>query len=189
MQCDGLNLISGTRSISISTLPSHTTHFPTQARTQTRLGSLKAGATSAVNDGSAKMSFYELLGIPETVTLPEIKQAYKQLARKYHPDVSPPEEVPEYTERFIRVQEAYETLSDPRTRAIYDRDLARGIHLAFSTRRRMDQFDEEVEDKSEWRNRWQGQLSELKKRSMYKDASGNMSWGARMRRQREESSS
>lgn len=102
------------------------------------------------------MSLYELLGILETGTLPEIKRAYKQLARKYRLDVSPPEKVLEYTERFIRVQEAYETLSDPRNRAIYDRDLARGIHLAFSTRRRMDQFDEEVEDKNEWRNRRQG---------------------------------
>ncbi|MBF6096444.1 J domain-containing protein, partial [Nocardia cyriacigeorgica] len=60
------------------------------------------------------MSFYELLGITESGTLPEIKQACKQLARKYHPDVSPPARVEEYTRRFIRVQEAYETLSDPR---------------------------------------------------------------------------
>lgn len=86
-----------------------------------------------VND---ELSFYELLGIPESGTLPEIKQAYKQLARKYHPDVSPPDRVGEYTERFIRVQEAYETLSDPRRRALYDRDMASGLHLAFSARRR-----------------------------------------------------
>jgi hypothetical protein len=44
----------------------------------------------------------------------EIKQAYKQLARKYHPNVSPPGRVDEYTKRFILVQEAYEILSDPR---------------------------------------------------------------------------
>ncbi|KAL2506412.1 Chaperone protein dnaJ 20 [Abeliophyllum distichum] len=78
------------------------------------------------------VSFYDLLGIPETGTQLEIKQAYKQLARKYHPDVSPPDRVQEYTERFIRVQEAYETLSDPRRRALYDRDMAKGLHLAFS---------------------------------------------------------
>ena len=152
MQCDGLNLMSWNRSISISisTPPSHATLIPTQARTRTRtrFGSLRAGATNTLNDGLAKpiseMSLYELLGIPETVTLPEIKQAYKQLARKYHPDVSPPEKMHEYTERFIRVQEAYETLSDPRKRAIYDRDMARGIHLAFSARRRMEQCDEVI---------------------------------------------
>lgn len=85
---------------------------------------------------STDMSFYELLGIPESGTLIEIKQAYKQLARKYHPDVSPPDRVEEYTQRFIQVQEAYETLSDPRSRALYDRDMARGLHLAFSARRR-----------------------------------------------------
>ncbi|OAY55315.1 chaperone protein dnaJ 20, chloroplastic [Manihot esculenta] len=133
---------------------------------------------------STDMSFYELLGIPESGTLIEIKQAYKQLARKYHPDVSPPDRVEEYTQRFIQVQEAYETLSDPRSRALYDRDMARGLHLAFSARRRY-QNDEELEVRGEWKNRWEAQLSELKRRSMNKDAEGNMSWAARMRRQRE----
>ncbi|EOY05165.1 hypothetical protein QUC31_016897 [Theobroma cacao] len=153
--------------------------------TRVQFGSLKIKAR--INEARKEVSFYELLGIPETGTLPEIKQAYKQLARKYHPDVSPPDRVEEYTQRFIRVQEAYETLSDPRRRASYDRDLALGIHLAFSARRRY-QYDEELEERSEWKNRWQSQLSELKRRSMNRDARGNMSWGARMRRQRDESS-
>ncbi|KAK4352994.1 hypothetical protein RND71_028512 [Anisodus tanguticus] len=131
-------------------------------------------------------TFYELLGIPETGSLLEIKQAYKQLARKYHPDVSPPDRVEEYTERFIRVQEAYETLSDPRMRAMYDRDMAKGIHLAFIARRRY-QNDESMVEKGEWKNRWQSQLSELKRKSMHKD--NGMSWGARMRRQRNKASS
>lgn len=132
-------------------------------------------------------SFYELLGISEEGSFEEIKKAYKQLARKYHPDVSPPDRMEEYTRRFIVVQEAYETLSDPRLRAIYDRDLARGLlHLAFSARRR---FDEELEEKSHWRRRWQDQLGELERRSMYKDSEDNhLSWGARMRRQRATSS-
>ncbi|GFY93057.1 hypothetical protein Acr_08g0014530 [Actinidia rufa] len=98
---------------------------------------------AAVNDRSVAappqeveaLSFYDLLGISETGTLLEIKHAYKQLARKYHPDVSPPGRVDEYTQRFIRVQEAYETLSDPGRRAMYDRDMARGLHLAFSARK------------------------------------------------------
>ncbi|XP_027116875.2 chaperone protein dnaJ 20, chloroplastic-like [Coffea arabica] len=128
-------------------------------------------------------SFYDLLGIPETGSLLEIKQAYKQLARKYHPDVSPPGLVQEYTQRFIRVQEAYETLSDPNRRALYDRDMAKGLHLAFSSRRRYQNYDDQMEEKGEWKSRWQDQVSELKRRSMYKDA-GSMSWGARMRRQK-----
>ncbi|OAY28299.1 chaperone protein dnaJ 20, chloroplastic [Manihot esculenta] len=143
---------------------------------------------AAVKEGIATdKSFYELLGIPESGTLIEIKQAYKQVARKYHPDVSPPDRVEEYTQRFIQVQEAYETLSDPRRRALYDRDMARGLHLAFSARRRY-QDDEELEVRGEWKNHWEAQLSELTRRSMNKDAEGNMSWAARMRRQRERSS-
>ncbi|XP_022733875.1 chaperone protein dnaJ 20, chloroplastic-like [Durio zibethinus] len=148
-----------------------------------QFGSFKINAK--IDEARKGTSFYELLGIPESGTLLEIKQAYKQLARKYHPDVSPPDRVEEYTERFIRVQEAYETLSDPRSRALYDKDLALGIHFAFSARRRC-QYDEELEQRSEWRNRLQSQLSELKRRSMTRDARGNMSWGARMRRQRGE---
>ncbi|KAK9289197.1 hypothetical protein L1049_017671 [Liquidambar formosana] len=157
--------------------------------TRPRVVPLKAKATIA--DGfvteATEMSFYELLGIPESVSLPEIKQAYKQQARKYHPDVSPPDRVEEYTRRFIMVQEAYETLSDPSRRALYDRDMARGLHLAFSARKRY-QDDEGMEYRSEWKNRWQSQLSELKRRSMNKSSRGNMSWGARMRRQMNDSS-
>ncbi|OVA04031.1 DnaJ domain [Macleaya cordata] len=123
----------------------------------------------------------------------EIKQAYKQLARKYHPDVSPPDRTEEYTRRFIQVQEAYETLSDPTRRAMYDRDLARGLHLAFSARKRYyhprhHHNDEGLDERSEWRNRWQSQLTELKRNSRNRDSRENMSWGARMRRQRNEPS-
>lgn len=112
---------------------------------RTRTGSFRTWS-STINDGGGGTvasppteeltSFYELLGISSEGTAVEIKQAYKQLARKYHPDVSPPGRAEEYTRRFIQVQEAYETLSDPGRRAMYDRDMARGIHLAFSARRR-----------------------------------------------------
>ncbi|XP_010246711.1 PREDICTED: chaperone protein dnaJ 20, chloroplastic-like isoform X2 [Nelumbo nucifera] len=103
---------------------------------ENRGGSFRTKA--AINDGfvteNSGMSFYELLGISESGTFSEIKQAYKQLARKYHPDVSPPDRIDEYTRRFIQIQEAYEVLSDPSSRALYDRDLAMGLHLAFSSR-------------------------------------------------------
>ncbi|KAL2463377.1 Chaperone protein dnaJ 20 [Forsythia ovata] len=130
-------------------------------------------------------SFYDLLGISGTCSLIEIKQAYKQMARKYHPDVSPPGRAEEYTQRFIRVQEAYETLSDPRRRELYDLDMAEGLHLAFSARRHS-KFDEQMEEKCEWKRRWKSQLSELKRRSKYKNSTDDMSWSARMRRQRNE---
>ncbi|XP_050373518.1 chaperone protein dnaJ 20, chloroplastic-like [Argentina anserina] len=165
--------------------PSSLPLFPSR----TRFGSVKAkaatvnGAVAAAATEEKAMSFYELLGIPESGSIREIKQAYKQLARKYHPDVSPPGRVEEYTEKFIRVQEAYETLSDSRRKAMYDQDMARGLHLAFSARRY--QCDEGMKVKGDWRNRWESQLSELKRRSSYTDDRQNMSWGARMRRQRE----
>lgn len=106
-------------------------------RTQTGAGKVKAYMKNALVSVSAcETSFYELLGVPESGSLVEVKHAYKQLARKYHPDMSPPGRVEEYTKRFIQLHEAYETLSDPTRRAIYDRDIARGIHLAFSSRPR-----------------------------------------------------
>ncbi|KAL3621673.1 hypothetical protein CASFOL_036585 [Castilleja foliolosa] len=150
---------------------------------------LRASLNDVVSERQS-MSFYELLGIPQTGSLTEIKQAYKQLARKYHPDVSPPGRVEEFTDRFIRVQEAYETLSDPTMRELYDRDMAKGVHLTFNARRRSKfyKFEEQMDEKSEWKTRWQSQLSELKNRSMQKNSDDNTSWGARMRRERNEQS-
>lgn len=163
MRCYGLTPISGTGSESRffylpTTRPPHifdpNSHlpfsspycFPSKLVFSPRIppGPLRAKARATINDAlvteeaaaAAGLTFYQLLGIPESGSLVEIKQAYKQLARKYHPDVSPPGRVEEYTKRFILVQEAYEILSDPRSRALYDRDMAKGLHLAFSARRR-----------------------------------------------------
>ncbi|CAL9058886.1 unnamed protein product [Musa banksii] len=144
---------------------------------------------AAVEEGFVREnagSFYDLLGVPASGSTSAIKKAYKQLARKYHPDVSPPERAAEYTRRFIEVHEAYETLSDPGRRAIYDRDLTRSLPLAFSASRC--RFDEEPEERSGWRNHWQDQLTELKRRSMNGSSKDNLSWGAQMRRRRAESS-
>ncbi|XP_015074583.1 chaperone protein dnaJ 20, chloroplastic-like [Solanum pennellii] len=141
----------------------------------------KSNLNDVVSCTDTGKSFYDLLGIPENGSLLEIKQAYKQLVRKYHPDVSPPDRVEEYTQRFIRVQEAYETLSDPGMRALYDIDMAKGLHFGFSAR-----SHEAMEERGEWKNRWQSQLSELKRRRTYKESSNSMSWGARMRKQRDD---
>ncbi|KAL8106584.1 chaperone protein dnaJ 20, chloroplastic-like [Apium graveolens] len=128
-------------------------------------------------------SFYQLLGISESGTLSEIKKAYKQLARKYHPDVSPAERVDEYTQRFILVQQAYETLSDPQTKALYDRDLSTGFHYNFSARGRGSAYEQQG---SEWKNIWESQLTKLKNKSMYNGDGSRQSWGARMRSQNRE---
>ncbi|KAI0238249.1 mdj1 protein precursor, partial [Massospora cicadina] len=54
--------------------------------------------------------FYELLGVPKTASASEIKKAYYQLAKKYHPDTNKGDKSAQ--EKFIQIQEAYECLSD-----------------------------------------------------------------------------
>lgn len=62
--------------------------------------------------------YYAILGVTKTATPEEIKQAFRKLARKYHPDVNPNNKQAEA--RFKEVNEAYEVLSDPDKRKKYD---------------------------------------------------------------------
>ncbi|HIC94464.1 MAG TPA: J domain-containing protein [Anaerolineae bacterium] len=62
--------------------------------------------------------YYRILGVDRNATEKEIKQAYRRLARKYHPDVNPGDK--EAEERFKEINEAYEVLSDPEKRRKYD---------------------------------------------------------------------
>ncbi len=65
-----------------------------------------------------KRDYYEVLGVSRTASADEIKQAFRQLARRYHPDVSTE---PDAEEKFKEINEAYGVLSDPEKRARYDR--------------------------------------------------------------------
>ncbi|AUB39073.1 cbpA, curved DNA-binding protein [Nostoc flagelliforme CCNUN1] len=62
--------------------------------------------------------YYAILGVSKTATQDEIKQAFRKLARKYHPDVNPNNKQAEA--RFKEVSEAYEVVSDPDKRKKYD---------------------------------------------------------------------
>ena len=64
--------------------------------------------------------YYELLGINKNADENEIKKAYRKLAIIYHPDKSPADKKEEYTEKFKKISEAYEVLSDPEKKKKYD---------------------------------------------------------------------
>ena len=71
------------------------------------------------NHMAEKRDYYEVLGVDKNADDAAIKKAYRQLAKKYHPDANPGDKTAE--EKFKEVGEAYTVLSDPDKRAAYDR--------------------------------------------------------------------
>jgi curved DNA-binding protein len=69
----------------------------------------------------AFQDYYEILGIKRDATEKEIKSAYRKLARKWHPDLHTGKQKAEAEEKFKKINEAHEVLSDPEKRSKYDR--------------------------------------------------------------------
>lgn len=72
----------------------------------------------------AKRDYYEVLGVARSASKDDIKSAFRNLARKYHPDVN---DNPDAEERFKEINEAYGVLSDDDKRAAYDRFGHQGV--------------------------------------------------------------
>jgi molecular chaperone DnaJ len=75
--------------------------------------------------------FYQALGVGEGASQDEIKKAYREIAKKYHPDKNPGNKAAE--ERFKEASEAYDTLGDPEKRAKYDKLRKLGAGGGFGT--------------------------------------------------------
>src|ERR1700759_2996341 len=65
-----------------------------------------------------KRDYYEVLGVPKGTTQEEVKKAYRKLAVQYHPDKNPGDKSAE--EKFKELSEAYEILSNPQKKQMYD---------------------------------------------------------------------
>ncbi|CAN6204290.1 unnamed protein product [Urochloa humidicola] len=75
--------------------------------------------------GKRNNDYYKVLSLEHraAVGAEEIKRAYRRLALRYHPDACPPSRRAESTELFLELRRAYETLSDPAQRVIYDAEM------------------------------------------------------------------
>lgn len=67
---------------------------------------------------AASRDYYQSLGVKRDASAEDIRKAYRRLARKYHPDLNPGDKAAE--ERFKEIQEAYDVLSEPKKKKMYD---------------------------------------------------------------------
>lgn len=97
-------------------------------------------------------NYYEILGLSSNAGILEIKAAFRQLAKRYHPDLNP-----EGIEHFNKILKAYETLSDPALKSTYDYKL------------QYQQSQSEHRPKRSQTKNWSFDEKELKRRQYYND--------------------
>jgi len=89
-----------------------------ESRSNSRTSYTNAGTNSSLI-ASVEGTHYEFMGLNPSVDVNEIRQKYRQLSKKYHPDTTELETI-EAGKLFLRLQEAYDTLSVPEKRQYYD---------------------------------------------------------------------
>eukprot|EP01018_Ginkgo_biloba_P025572 Gb_04902 [translate_table: standard] len=111
-----------------------TRNFWQSHRRSVKLRALQASADTPTSLEAGHMrsrTLYEVLGISQGASAEDIKTAYRKLARKFHPDACVcPEEKSRSTKLFLKIHDAYSTLSDPHGRAQYDRQLSAQVPVS-----------------------------------------------------------
>ncbi|PON65297.1 Terminal organelle assembly protein [Parasponia andersonii] len=123
-----------------------------------------------ITEDEKKANFYEVLSLSsKNVGLQDIRKAYRSMALLYHPDVCPdPSAKEESTRRFVELQKAYETLSNPVSRRLYDYELSLAHdNLGFGADGRRSSSSPSPSPSSSMFSRevWENQLRGLKRRS------------------------
>ena len=108
------------------------------------------------DEGENEYEYYTLLNVDRKASQDEIRSAYRRLCRIYHPDryQDPQKQVTAGT-FFRRVQEAYRILSDPRTRAVYDRSGKKGLETDMAIIERTTLPSELLEEYEKLRSLWE----------------------------------
>lgn len=101
------------------------------------------------DDGESPRTYYDILELSRRAKQEEVKEAYRKLAKRYHPDRNADD--PEAESKFKEIQEAHATLSDPWKRALYDQDLQFGEYGSAATT--------DVE-KETWTEHWEKETPE-----------------------------
>ncbi|PKI58718.1 hypothetical protein CRG98_020874 [Punica granatum] len=119
---------------------------------------------ATISTQGKKVNFYDVLSLgSKNVGLDEIRKAYRLMALQFHPDVCPPTVKEESTRRFVELQKAYETLSDPVSREWHDYELGLIESVRFPGR---GAINHRVGNRRCSREVWEDQLSQLRQRSL-----------------------